>query len=125
MEPLSQEEAAALLTLVPRLTLFAITWSVGASCDSAGRAAFDAHLRSSFAAAASSGQLGLALPAGLRPEAVMMPPEASVYEWVLSQETGSWVGWMDTLPPFTCDPDMPFAQIIVPTADTVGGFVFR
>jgi hypothetical protein len=26
---------------------------------------------------------------------------------------------MDTMPEFKCDPDKPFAQIIVPTADTV------
>jgi dynein heavy chain len=31
----------------------------------------------------------------------------------------AWVPWMDTMPEFKCDPDKPFAQIIVPTADTV------
>jgi dynein heavy chain len=38
---------------------------------------------------------------------------------MLLLQAGTWVPWMDTMPEFKCDPDKPFAQIIVPTADTV------
>lgn len=30
-----------------------------------------------------------------------------------------WIPWMDTIEHFKCDPDKQFAQIIVPTVDTV------
>lgn len=56
----------------------------------------------------------------------MLPAAASVYDYVYDMtgsftEGGSpgWVGWMATVPEFRCDPDRPFAEIIVPTADTV------
>ncbi len=117
--PLTAEELAELPQLLPSLMLFAITWSLGASCDKAGRAKFDAHLRTAFASAAAEGQV--VLPEGLAAEVVMMPQGAHVYEWVFDQGERRWVAWMDTLPEFKCDPDKPFSQIIVPTADTVRG----
>jgi dynein heavy chain, axonemal len=49
----------------------------------------------------------------------MMPASESVYEWVLDTETMQWVDWMATIPDFKCNPDKPFADIIVPTSDTV------
>lgn len=49
----------------------------------------------------------------------MQPDDANVYEWMYDQQTQSWKRWMDTIPEYRCDPDMAFASIIVPTADTV------
>jgi dynein heavy chain, axonemal len=56
----------------------------------------------------------LALPADAAP-----PDGESVYEWMFDQETQKWVDWMETCPPFQCNPDTPFAEIMVPTADTI------
>jgi dynein heavy chain len=42
---LSPDESQALAQALPSLLLFALTWSLGASCDSAGRPLFDAFLR--------------------------------------------------------------------------------
>lgn len=47
------------------------------------------------------------------------PAEKTVYDWCYSHETGGWVDWMATVPPFVPDPDACFSQIIVPTSDTV------
>lgn len=47
------------------------------------------------------------------------PAEKTIYDWCYSHETGGWVDWMATVPPFTPDPDASFSQIIVPTSDTV------
>ncbi len=41
MNDLSAEEKATLGNMVPSLFLFSITWSVGATCDKAGRHVFD------------------------------------------------------------------------------------
>ena len=48
-DPLSAEDAAQLRAALPRFLLFAITWSVGATCDKTGRIAFDLFLRSKAA----------------------------------------------------------------------------
>ena len=47
------------------------------------------------------------------------PAEKTVYDWCYGHETGGWVDWMATVPPFVPDPDASFSQIIVPTSDTV------
>ena len=47
------------------------------------------------------------------------PAEKTVYDWCYSHETGGWVDWMATVPPFVPDPDASFSQIIVPTSDTM------
>ena len=47
------------------------------------------------------------------------PAEKTIYDWCYSHDTGGWVDWMATVPPFTPDPDASFSQIIVPTSDTV------
>lgn len=72
----------------------------------------------------------------------MFPESGSVYDWCYDTEGAfleaaaaaaaggagaggegggrhGWVGWMATVPDFRCDPDRPFSEIIVPTADTV------
>lgn len=48
-EPLSVEDVAQLKAALPSFLLFAITWSVGASCDKTGRIAFDMFLKSKAA----------------------------------------------------------------------------
>ncbi|EFJ44217.1 dynein heavy chain 2, partial [Volvox carteri f. nagariensis] len=114
-EPPTADEKAAQAAMLPSLMLFSIVWSVGASCDKAGRAAFDTWFRSQIR------DSGLTLADG-----AMMPATGSVYDWVYDvtgsfTENGApgWAGWMATVPEFRCDPDRPFAEIIVPTADTV------
>lgn len=44
-EPLTPEERAAQAAMLPSLMLFSIVWSIGASCDKAGRAVFDEWFR--------------------------------------------------------------------------------
>lgn len=45
-EPLNADDAAQLKAALPSFLLFAITWSLGATCDKTGRIAFDLFLRS-------------------------------------------------------------------------------
>lgn len=40
-EDLTADERTALVGMLPSLFLFAVTWSLGATCDRSGRAAFD------------------------------------------------------------------------------------
>jgi dynein heavy chain len=67
--------------------LFAITWSLGASCDKAGRAVFDAFLREKVASlAAAAGTADSASAAVQLPEGALMPASASIYEWCYDRQ---------------------------------------
>jgi hypothetical protein len=72
--------------------LFAITWSLGGSCDKAGRAVFDAFLREKVAslAAATGAAAGDASAALQLPEGALMPASATVYEWCYDRQV-SWL----------------------------------
>ena len=48
-DPVSADDVALLKEALPKLFLFAITWSIGATCDVKGREAFDQFLRSKAA----------------------------------------------------------------------------
>lgn len=50
-DPLSADDAAQLKAALPSFLLFAVTWSIGATCDKTGRIAFDLFLRSKTAGA--------------------------------------------------------------------------
>jgi dynein heavy chain len=130
--PPNKDDLAELPVVLPSILLFAVTWSVGATCDKAGRVTFDAWLRKKVLtlqnAAPAIIQAGLdgealsdqqILEAFQRLASGMMPETAGVYEWCFQQDTKQWAPWMSTIPEFRCDPDMPFSQITVPTADTV------
>lgn len=83
---------------------FAIIWSLGASVDLDGRGKFDAYMRKAFA----ENKL-------LKP-----PPESlSVYAYSFDPVKMVWIEWMQTIPTYICDPQKPFAEIIVPTVDSV------
>jgi hypothetical protein len=92
--------AAALEQLphtLPSLMLFAITWSLGASCDKAGRTVFDAFMRekvASLAAASNSAAEGAATALQLS-EGALMPSSASVYEWCYDRQVrAAGIFWM-------------------------------
>jgi hypothetical protein len=113
-----QEALATLPAVLPALFTFALTWSLGASCNTEGRTAFDAHVRAAIC------DLGDAVE--LPPGAAALPPrDADLYEWAYeTAATGrrGWVRWMDTVAgDYKCDPDLRFSQIVVPTVDTVRG----
>ena len=42
-----------------------------------------------------------------------------MYEYCFDQDELKWVEWMRTIPEYVANPDAAFAQVIVPTADTV------
>ncbi len=114
-DPLTADEQHRLAAMLPSLMLFSVVWSVGASCDKAGRPLFDEWFRKHVAESELA----------VLPSDAMFPEDGTVYDWVydikgeLTEGKGGWVGWMATVPEFRCDPDRPFAEIIVPTADTV------
>eukprot|EP00898_Chlorokybus_atmophyticus_P004944 jgi/Chlat1/5450/Chrsp36S00417 len=103
----NEDRTANLPLLLPPLFLFALAWSLGAALDRNSRTKFDAFVRERCRMA--DGVVNIGLPA----------IEKTVYEWCYDADKMEWVEWMQTVPEFRVNPDKPFAEIIVPTADTV------
>ncbi|XP_063895398.1 dynein axonemal heavy chain 1 [Helicoverpa armigera] len=112
--------AANFLALMPRLAplwvVWAVIWSVGATCDHNGRAIFSDFIREATT------------EAGLKP---LFPAEGRVYDYTLHDggftdptEDGEpaapyWYSWMAKLGKYVVDPDWQYADIEVPTMDNV------
>ena len=112
---------------VQSIFLFALVWSVGACTDEAGRAEFDSTLRRLLVGD---------VPAELKPWmggpsvpiTQLFPEGKLVYDYTFDKERAKWVPWLQTIDKsaMTLDPEMAFANIIVPTADTVRStFIFN
>ena len=107
-DPLNAEEKDQLKLCMPAWFLFALTWSVGGTCNKPGREKFSNRLRQQIDGAA------LTLPDG-----TLMPEDMSPYDCCFDVESMGWVDWMSTIPEYKVNPDAAFADIIVPTSDTV------
>ena len=107
-DPLSDEEAANARACAAPLWAFSIIWSICASVTGEGRPRLETFVRER---AEKSGF------------AQHLPPaskgECSMYEFCFDQDERAWVEWMSTIPEYVVDPEKPFAEVIVPTADTV------
>lgn len=100
------------------LFLFALVWSVGGNTDSSGRAAFDTYLRRLVH---SDVPEELQLFATGQPVKIsqMMPEAKSVYDFVWSKERSAWQPWLSAAETKPIEADAEYANIVVPTADTV------
>ncbi|CAK6963682.1 dynein axonemal heavy chain 7 [Scomber scombrus] len=106
--------------------VFCLVWSVGASCDDAGRVKFDAVVREvlngplSEETRASHGILAT-VEAPPKQLTVPLPTDETLYQYRFIKEgQGRWEMWTDklkTAPPIY--KDMQFNEIIVPTENTV------
>ena len=47
------------------------------------------------------------------------PAEKKVYDWFLNVETNAWQGWFETIPEFSIDIKTSYAEIVVPTQDSI------
>ncbi len=88
--------------------IFALIWSVGATCDHNGRPKFDQKLRE----IAEETGYGKLIP-GKGDES------ESCYDMQFYLKTRNWCGWFDTRTPFVLDAKTAFSDIAVPTLDTV------
>ncbi|XP_046394196.1 dynein axonemal heavy chain 1-like [Ischnura elegans] len=108
------------LDLMPQLItpwfIFSLIWSVGATCDRDGRYIFSDWVRKTMEEYDDGPQF---------------PLDGMVYDYKLHDggftdptESGDpcdpkWLSWMDGVPPYHISSDMSYADIEVPTMDTV------
>jgi len=110
-DPPTPEAVAALEADLPAVFMFATVWSVCASADEEGRRRLNAYLRTEMSA------LGFSRP---------MPDAGYIYDYCwtapLGAEEGSarsWTPWMETQEPYQFPPKADFADLIIPTKDSV------
>nr|XP_013047409.2 dynein axonemal heavy chain 1 isoform X1 [Anser cygnoides]XP_047928500.1 dynein axonemal heavy chain 1 isoform X1 [Anser cygnoides]XP_047928502.1 dynein axonemal heavy chain 1 isoform X1 [Anser cygnoides]XP_047928506.1 dynein axonemal heavy chain 1 isoform X1 [Anser cygnoides] len=114
-----QEKAARIRELIEPWFIFALIWSVGATGDSQGRVAFSMWLREKMAKEKIQ---------------LLFPEEGLVYDYKLNDaglnnaeddldedviREVCWEKWLDPTAEFTMVPETNFADIIVPTVNTV------
>ncbi|KAH8941010.1 hypothetical protein BDL97_14G015200 [Sphagnum fallax] len=102
---LSDEEKLRVPQVIEPLFIFSIVWSVGASCDNDGRLKFDTWMKDVLAG----------VPLKSPP-----PADFSLFGCRYDHVNLQWDDWMSTIPSYVCDRKKPFAELIVPTADSVG-----
>eukprot|EP00667_Euglena_gracilis_P000011 EG_transcript_11 len=88
------------------LFFFSLVWSVGATCDVAGRKKFDKWLRAEMKKHQVTTEF---------------PFDGLVFDYTYSMETWKWVPWLDTVPPqtLTVTGETIFSELIVVTTDVV------
>eukprot|EP00961_Rhodomonas_salina_P215584 2912310-Rhodomonas_salina.1 len=89
--------------------MFALIWSIGGSCDARSRIKFDGWLREN---ATEKGYTGMIPGSGADDDEIC-------YDKLFHVKQQKYLGWFDTLDPYVLDPKTPFADIAVPTIDTV------
>jgi dynein heavy chain len=102
---LSNEDKMQAKQVFEPLFIFSIVKSIGASCDNDGRIKYDTYMRVLIS------QVDLKEPP---------PNECSLFGARYNIQTFEWEEWFNTIPTFKCDPNQPFAELIVPTVDSIG-----
>ena len=74
------------------------------ACVSAGRKRFDSFIRTEMA------QMGFRNP---------FPDTGLIYDYLFSMEQHKWVPWMQSVDPYVFNSKLSFAELIIPTKDSV------
>jgi len=104
VDPPSETDFKNLEKDIEMYFMFSLIWSIGGTCDTEGRIRFDAFLRAEMCTNCM---------------AVPFPPKGQIYDYSFSPETHKWVAWLDTIPEFVLNPKLSFAEIVVPTTDSI------
>lgn len=101
-----KEIAVPLEDLAVRAFFFSLCWGLAGSCNADGRRLFDSWLRQTVAGDGLNERAGF-------------PVAGLVYDFALDLNSGLWLPWMETIPEYVLSPAVAFADIIVPTMDSV------
>mmetsp|Transcript_24429 Transcript_24429/g.96934 ORF Transcript_24429/g.96934 Transcript_24429/m.96934 type:complete len:2723 (+) Transcript_24429:2309-10477(+) len=98
------DEVTPVVEHVEALFAFALVWSVGCTGREKDHESFNVFLRGQLKVHAAK------LP---------YPEDGSVYDYFWGLQAGRWVKWMTTIDPYQIDTKLAFAELIVPTADSI------
>ncbi|KAG0617480.1 hypothetical protein M758_5G192300 [Ceratodon purpureus] len=102
---ISNEDKMRAKQVIEPLFIFSVVWSVGATCDNDGRNKFDDYMKNLIS------KVELKSPP---------PSDCTLFGCRFDPNYCQWELWFETIPTYHCDPNQPFAELIVPTADSIG-----
>jgi dynein heavy chain len=82
--------------------MFCFTWSVGGTTDLEGRKVFDLWIKER-----------------MKKHNIPFPEERQLYDWQYDCGKSEWVSWFETIPQFEVDTRVSYAEIVVPTDDSI------
>jgi dynein heavy chain len=103
---ISEEVVAKLESNIEPWFIFSLIWSLGASADSTGRPVFEKKIREMME----------------QFECTCAPPVEdgkTVYDYFYSTDEQKWVYWLKTIPEYSVPRGAQFADILVPSVDTI------
>ena len=96
------EQIANLEKQIRQIFFFCIIWSVGATTNQIGRERFDKWLREM-----------------LKKYNVEFPEEKTIYDYNWDTTKLAWTDWLTTVPTYEVDIKISYAEIVVPTMDSI------
>lgn len=96
--------------------IFAVVWSIGASCDKNGHDMFNEF----FHELCSGKMEGHGIPSAVGKVDCPIPADGNIYDYFFEQKgRGKWTPWLDLIKDKTINPNVKqLSEIIVPTLDT-------
>ncbi|RYG69725.1 hypothetical protein EON64_02000, partial [archaeon] len=103
-EKKSPEQVAEFVMKLEPVFLFCLIWSMCCTVNASSRKAFDAFLRTEM----------LAKGARNTP-----PAGKSIYDYKYDVAKGQWIDWNASVAPYVYDSKLSFAELIIPTKDSI------
>ena len=100
---ITEAEIEDLESMLEPLFVFAVIWSIGCTTNQEGRAKFSDSVRQLMG----------------KDNEHRLPQEGLVYDYSYDQKNKQWVRWDETVAPYAVDPRAQYAEIIVPTFDSI------
>jgi len=102
IKKVTADQIDALAGQIKPIFMFCMTWSVGGTTDLVGRKRFDAWIKER-----------------MNKHSVVYPEEKLIYDWHFDTAKSEWVSWFDTIPVYDVDTRVSYAEIVVPTDDSI------
>ena len=103
-EKKTPEQVKEFIDKLEPIFLFCLIWSLCCTVNAASRRMFDAFLRQEFK------NKGVKCP----------PPEQGmVYDYKYDVAKSGWIHWDQSVSPYVYDPKLSFAELIIPTKDSI------
>jgi dynein heavy chain len=103
-DPKTQEECEDMCECTEALCMFAFIWSMLCTVTFQGRQIFDSFIRSEMASYS---------------ETMPIPDGGLIYDYKFCLEDKMWKPWMETISPYNYNPKAEYAELIIPTLDSV------
>jgi len=100
--------------------IFAHIWSIGVALDETTRPKFDAFFQDILANEDVNTKYKLDLPNfEVKKFGVRLGEYKSIFDLYFDRDKLVWINWLKTIPPFVVPRDVSYAQLIVPTIDSI------